>query len=190
MVGHGSVVMLIGLLAGFGLGASIIGGFEIFPGEIIGFDLPSDSSAWARAHVGGLTNGLMVLVGAALLYALRAPEKLSRRLFWMLVGAGYANSIFYWAALFAPNRAVSFGDNPEGETNVAAVIGFLPAFIFAAVTMVAFSMLASYAFKSARSELPERGAPASEREGGASRASEPAGADGGNEVGRSEGSLR
>ena len=105
MVGHGAVVMVFGLLAGFGLVMSLIGGFEIFPGHILEFELPANSRAWARAHSGGLMNGLLVLVGAVLLYTMKMPPRFARHWYWMLVGAGYANTLFYWGALFAPSIA-------------------------------------------------------------------------------------
>lgn len=148
MVGHGAVVTLFGLFAGFGLVMSIIGGFEVFPGEIVEFEVPSDTEAWARAHAGGLLNGILVLVGALLLHVMAFSEKVAQRLFWMLVGTGYANTIFYWGGLFADNRAVSFGDNREGETSIEAVIAFLPAFLFAFITTIAVATIAWHAFRS------------------------------------------
>lgn len=147
MVGHGAVVMVFGLLAGFGLVMSLIGGFEIFPGHILEFELPANSRAWARAHSGGLMNGLLVLVGAVLLYTMKMPPRFARHWYWMLVGAGYANTLFYWGALFAPSRALTFGDNRLGESNLAGVIGLLPAFIFAFILTVAMVMLAIHAFR-------------------------------------------
>ena len=146
MIGHGAIVMLFGLLGGLGLGIILIGGFEIFPGYIFPIDLPSDSAAWARVHAGGLMNGLMVIIFALVIHAARIPERLARHLFWMIVGAGYANTIFYWGALLAPSRALTFGDNPLGETNVAGIIGLLPAFFFAFITIAAVVMLAAHIF--------------------------------------------
>ena len=147
MVAHGAIVLLFGLLAGFGLGMSLIGGFEIFPGWILQYDMPANSAAWARAHAGGLMNGLLVIIFALILYALSLPERLSYHFYWMLVGTGYANTIFYWGALFAPSRALSFGDNPLGETNIAGIIGLAPAFIFAFITTLAVIILAVHIFR-------------------------------------------
>ena len=143
LVGHGAVVSFFGLLAGFGLTMSLIGGFEIFPGTILSFEVPGDDRAWARAHTGGLMNGLLVFVGALLIDRLH----LAGPYHWMFAGTGYANTVFYWAALFAPNHAISFGDNPLGESNLAGVIGFAPAFVFAFVMTAAMVMLARHAFQ-------------------------------------------
>ncbi|MAA75987.1 MAG: hypothetical protein CMN28_14915 [Salinisphaeraceae bacterium] len=150
MVGHGSIIMLIALAAGFGLTASLLGGLEFIPGIITQFEIPGSPEAWARTHAGGLLNGIMVLAVAGVLAGMQAGEKLSRQMFWMVAGAGYANTIFYWMALVSENRAISFADNRHGETSIFAVIGLAPAFIFAVVLMVAFFLLMREAFSSAR----------------------------------------
>jgi hypothetical protein len=146
MVAHGAIVILIGLAAGFGLVISLIGGFEVFPGTIVEFTFPADPAAWARTHVGGLLNGILVITGALVIHAMNLPQKTASRLCWMLVGTGYANTMFYWGGLFAPNHAVTFGDNRLGNTNVAAMLGFGPALVFAFVTMIAMVMLIRHGF--------------------------------------------
>ena len=150
MVGHGAIVSLLALLAGFGLLMELIGGFEVMPGTILAFDLPGDDRAWARTHAGGLMNGLLVFVGALLLWALQVPERTARHLAWMLVGTGYANTLFYWGGLLSATRALTFGDNRFGETSWAGVVGLAPAFLFAFVTLVAMVVIARHAFASAR----------------------------------------
>jgi len=146
MVAHGAIIILIALAAGFGLVISLIGGFEVFPGTIIEFGFPGDPRAWARTHAGGIMNGLLVIVGALVIYAMDLPQKTGSRLYWMLVGTGYANTIFYWGALFAPSRAVSFGSNRLGETNLAGMLGFGPALVFAFITMIAMVTLIRHGF--------------------------------------------
>lgn len=146
MIGHGAIVTLIALAAGFGLVMSLIGGFEVFPGTILEFEIPGDTSAWARAHAGGILNGVLVMVGALVIHAMALPQKTASRLYWMLVGTGYANTAFYWGALFAPSHAVTFGDNRLGESNLAGILGFAPALVFAIITMIAMVMLIRHGF--------------------------------------------
>lgn len=146
MTGHGALIMLIGLVAGFGLIISLIGGFEVFPGTIINFQVPGDTGAWARAHVGGLMNGMLVILFALFIHAADFPQRMTSQLYWMLVGTGYANTLFYWGGLFAPSRALTLGDNRLGDTNLAGILGFLPALIFAAVLMVAMVLVIRWAF--------------------------------------------
>lgn len=149
MVGHGAVVMFIGLVAGFGLLSSLIGGMELIPGSIISFSIPGDAGAWARAHVGGMFNGVFVMVVALLIATMKIADKPAGQLHWMLIGTGYANTIFYWAALVAPNRALTVADNVHGESNLWAIVGFVPALVFAIVALVAVFILIRQAFAKA-----------------------------------------
>ena len=152
MVAHGALIILIALAAGFGLVISLIGGFEVFPGTIVEFGFPGDPGAWARTHAGGIMNGLLVIAGALVINAMDLPQRTASRLFWMLVGTGYANTAFYWGALFAPSRAVTFGDNRLGDTNLAGVLGFAPALVFAFITMIAMVMLIRHGFSDSESD--------------------------------------
>lgn len=146
MVGHGAIIIFIALVAGFGLLTSLIGGFELFPGFILGFEVPGDTAAWARTHAGGLLNGILVTLFALFIHVARLPARQAGQLFWMLVGTGYANTAFYWGGLFSPSRALTFGDNRLGESNIAGILGFLPALVFAAVLMVAMVIVIRWAF--------------------------------------------
>lgn len=146
MIGHGAVVMLIGMSAGMGLLMSLLGGIELIPGSIIQFPFPGEAGAWARAHAGGILNGMLIMLIAVVLNAMGAAEAMISKLRWMLIGTGYANTLFYWGAVFAPNRALSIADNKFGPSNAAAVIGLVPALIFVVISIVAIVMLAREAF--------------------------------------------
>lgn len=146
MIGHGTIILLIGMLTGFGLLASLLGGMEFIPGSIIEFVIPGDPGAWARAHVGGMLNGMLIILVAILVVMLKLSARLAGHLYWMLVGTGYANTLFYLAALLAPNRALSFADNRFGESNIFAVVGLMPALVFVMVSIIAVSMLAYSTF--------------------------------------------
>lgn len=146
MVGHGAIVLFIAMVAGFGLLMSLIGGFEVVPGTIISFHIPGDTSAWARTHVGGLMNGMLVIVFALFIHAAQLPEPLARRLSWMLVGTGYANTAFFWGAMFAPSRSLTLGDNRLGNTNLVGTLVGLPGLVFAIVLMIAMVVVVRWAF--------------------------------------------
>jgi hypothetical protein len=148
MIGHGAIVTVMALFAGFGLTMSLIGGFEVFPGQILPFEMPGDSSAWARTHAGGLMNGMLVILVALVIFAMQIEGALEKRLYWMLVGTGYANTVFYWGGLFSQTRALTFGDNRFGETNIAGIIGFAPALVFSIISCTAFIMIMLHAFSS------------------------------------------
>lgn len=150
MVGHGAAVMLVGMTAGIGLLISLLGGIELIPGQIIEFTIPGNSDAWVRTHIGGMMNGFLILVGAILIGALGFAEAGARRIYWMLVGTGWANTLFYWAALVAPNRALSVADNRFGESNLASIIGLVPALLFAVISLIAVFLIMRQAFAAAR----------------------------------------
>lgn len=151
MIAQGATVLFVGMLAGIGLLMSLLGGIELIPGTIIEFTIPGDSGAWARTHVGGMLNGMLILLVAVLMAGIGFEGAPAGRLYWMLVGTGWANTLFYWAALFAPNRALSVADNRFGESNLAAIIGLVPALVFAVISLVAVFMLMRQAFAAARS---------------------------------------
>ena len=65
MIGNAFLVIVMSMLAGFMLGFGLIGGLELYPGNIVEMPYYGTADGWARAHVGGLTNGLLV-IGVAL----------------------------------------------------------------------------------------------------------------------------
>jgi hypothetical protein len=142
MVGHAALIMIVALGAGIGLLMSLLGGVELVPGHIAEFAMPGNTQAWARAHVGGILNSLLVMVVALVLPGLGFSGRAAARLGWLLIGTGWANTVFYWAALFSANRALSFGANRFGPSGPVAIIGFLPALLFAVVALVAMAVIA------------------------------------------------
>lgn len=150
MIGQGAAVLLVGMLAGVGLLMSLLGGIELIPGQIIEFTIPGDTGAWVRTHIGGMLNGILIMLVSVMMAGLGFVGAAAGRMFWMLVGTGWANTVFYWAALFAPNRALSFADNKFGESNVAAIIGLAPALLFAVISIIAIFTLMQRAFASAK----------------------------------------
>lgn len=145
MIGHAAVIMLVAFLAGGGLLASLLGGLELVPGTISPIEIFGQTDAWVRAHVGGMLNAIMIMVVALALPVLRFTEGGAGRIAVLLVGTGWANTLFYWAALLAPNRALSFGDNRYGEANWVAWLGLAPALVFTVLIFIAFALIARQA---------------------------------------------
>jgi hypothetical protein len=152
MIGHGASILFIGMLAGIGLLMSRLGGIELIPGHIIEFTIPGEAGAWARTHIGGMMNAFLIFLVALMIPGLGFAEATAGRLYWMLVGTGWANTLFYWAALLAPNRALSFADNRYGPSNLAAIVGLLPALTFAVISLIAVFILARQACVSAKQD--------------------------------------
>lgn len=153
MIGHAALILLVAFAAGVGLLVSLLGGLELIPGHVIPLAIAGETATWVRAHVGGLLNALLILAVAATLPALGFELRSAARIGWMLIGTGWANTLFYWAALFATNRALTFGPNRFGEANWASVIGLAPALIFVFISIVAAILIARQAFGASAKKL-------------------------------------
>jgi hypothetical protein len=148
MIGHGALILLVAMFSGIGLLVARLGGLELVPGEILSFSIPGAPDAWARVHVGGLLNAFLIFLVALMLPVLGFSIKAATRLGWVIIATGWANSLFYWAALFAPNRALSFGANRYGEGGLIAAIGLAPALLFVFLSLIAVGVIAIRAFSS------------------------------------------
>jgi styrene-oxide isomerase len=94
MIGHGLLMMLVGLVTGLLLWVSLLGGFEIYPGFILNINLGGTSEGWARVHRGIPMNSLMVLVFAFVVGSLSFSSKKENVLGWVFIATGWANTVF------------------------------------------------------------------------------------------------
>tara|TARA_Y100000385_G_scaffold195869_1_gene202726 strand:- start:3699 stop:4181 length:483 start_codon:yes stop_codon:yes gene_type:complete len=132
IIQHGLGVILFGLIGGFFLGWNVIGKitFPPFPIEI-DYAIPGTTAAWRAVHTGSIMNGIMALVLAALFSWCDLSKTLAERISWTIITVIWGNSIFYLAAVFAPNHGLSWGSNAAGEGNIAGIIAYIPAIIAA-----------------------------------------------------------
>lgn len=79
-----------------------------------------------RAHTGGLTNGLLVVIFALALPKLDLSAVMNRFCAWGLIYVAWSFTIFYWIGNAVGNRALTMGDNPMGESSLLSLVGFLP----------------------------------------------------------------
>jgi len=136
MIGHSLLLMVSGLLAGFMLGFGLIGGLEVAPGTIVSMPYYGSVDGWIRAHVGGLTNGLMVIAIALSFPFIPISQRMQRITAYGLIFVAWANTVFYWLGNAAANRALSIGDNPLGQSDVFGIVGFVPALFGAVIALV------------------------------------------------------
>ena len=136
MIGHALLVMVAALLAGFMLGFGLIGGLEVLPGTIVSMPYYGSVDGWIRAHVGGLTNGLMVIAIALSFPFIPISQRMQRITAYGLIFVAWANTVFYWLGNAAANRALSIGDNPLGQSDVFGIVGFVPALFGAVIALV------------------------------------------------------
>ena len=127
MIGNGLLVILVSMLAGFMLMFGLLGGLEVWPGKIMAVAVYGSTDGWVRAHSGGAMNGLLVVVVALALPKLNLSGQLQRIVAYGFIYVAWSFTIFYWFGNAAGNRALTFGDNPLGESDVFGILGFLPA---------------------------------------------------------------
>ena len=127
MVINGLLVLTVAMLSGFMLMFLLIGGLEVWPGRILQIPVYGSEAGWVRAHSGGVTNGLLVLIIGAILPNLNLGALSKKLVCYGFVYVAWSFTIFYWFGNAAGNRALTLGDNPLGGTDVFGVIGFIPA---------------------------------------------------------------
>ncbi|MEL0151550.1 MAG: hypothetical protein VW950_07930, partial [Rhodobiaceae bacterium] len=64
LIGHALLVLIVGLLAGFMLAFSLIGGLEVMPSIFMGIPVFGTTEGWVRAHSGGIVNALLMIAVA------------------------------------------------------------------------------------------------------------------------------
>jgi hypothetical protein len=133
---HGLIAILVGLIGGFVLVASLIGGISGSPLPLfLALDVPGTSKGWLGFHLGMLLNGMMALV---LERVLATREMSVRRMIvtsWGIAIAVWGNGAFYLFSMFAPNRGLTSDSNVLGPSNIFGQLAYFPA-IVGAITLI------------------------------------------------------
>lgn len=146
LAGHGALVIIAGLVAGFFIGFVALGGFILDPLPSARFEFPGSERGWRAMHVGALLNGVMALTVAGIIDRAVQAAARKRLITRVLTLAIWANTLFYLAANFAANRGLSPWDNAVGGGSIAGLIAFLPAAIAAGLTIWVMALFARSAF--------------------------------------------
>lgn len=126
MIGNGLLVILVAMLSGFMLMFKLIGGIEVWPGNIIPVPIYGTAEGWVRAHSGGTMNGLLVIVVALALPKLNLNARVQAWTAWGLIYVAWSFTVFYWLGNAAGNRGLTIGDSQLGQTDFISVVAFLP----------------------------------------------------------------
>lgn len=126
MLGNGLLVVLVAMFAGFMLMFDLIGGIEYWPGKMINFEVYGTDAGWVRAHSGGVTNGLLVMVVALALPKLGLSTRMQAWTCWGFVYIAWSFTVFYWLGNASSNRALTLGPSALGAPDTIGIIGFLP----------------------------------------------------------------
>jgi hypothetical protein len=149
-IGHGMIVLLIGLLSGVILIFSLLDAVTLWPLPRWEVDIPGSTRGWQAAHVGGILNGVMIAGVSLLMLKLDLSGKRAFWVGWGMIITGWGNTVFYWAGNFAANRGLSVGETPFGQGDIAGALGFLGGGAAMVFTIIAVSILAKVGFEKAK----------------------------------------
>jgi hypothetical protein len=150
VMGHGMLVLLIGLLSGIGLIFSLLDAVTLWPLPVWDVSIPGSTRGWQAAHVGGILNGVMIAGAAVLMTKLSLTGKRALWVGWGMIITGWANTVFYWAGNFSANRGLSMTETPYGAGDIWGALAFLGGGAGMVFTTVAVIMLALSAFEKAK----------------------------------------
>ena len=152
MIGHGALVVLAGLVLGFGFIFSLIGEINLWP--VPGhwaIEMPGNERAWRAAHIGNILNGVMAMAGGVSLPYARLKAGAEKFVAWSFIIAIWGNFGFYvFSALGATGRGLTFGANKFGGGDVLSILNFLVAYPGAVLLPIAMFLIARGAFAAAR----------------------------------------
>ncbi|MFP6599963.1 MAG: hypothetical protein VB852_05975 [Deltaproteobacteria bacterium] len=94
MICHGSVVIILALIAGFPYALAILGGSA------------GGSRAWAAAHTGGIMNGLLVLVAAGAARRSALNKTRQKVMAYCLIATAWGNLLGYSVGAITGTRGL------------------------------------------------------------------------------------
>ncbi|MFT4562875.1 MAG: hypothetical protein ACI9BW_002625 [Gammaproteobacteria bacterium] len=146
MLGHGLLVMLAAMFAGFMLMFHLLGGMEIWPNKIIGVPMYGTSEGWVRAHTGGLLNGVLVFIVGLGLPKLNLGERTQKFTAYGLIYCAWTFTLFYWLGNASSNRGLSMGPSALGEPDMIGLIAFLPGLPSVFIVVIVLAICAKSTF--------------------------------------------
>ena len=150
LLGHGALVVIVGLLGGYMLVFAVLGRVEIWPLFALELEVPGGVRAWRATHVGAITNGLLCAMGALALPFLTAGKSRTFVVYGLIFTA-WANSAFYIFSAFGNTHGLSGGQvDGLGKGNVYDVLAYIPAVLAATVAIICMALIAIGALRAAR----------------------------------------
>lgn len=150
VIGHGMLVLLVGLIAGVLLTFSLLEAVALWPLPTWEVPIPGSTRGWVAAHVGGILNGVMMAGLALLMGKLGLTGSRAYWTGWGLIIIGWGNTLFYWAANFSANRGLSPAGTNLGEGGVWATLAYIGGVVGMVFAFIVVIILARAAFDAAR----------------------------------------
>jgi hypothetical protein len=145
---HGSIIIVIGLLSGFGFLFVILDSVSVWP-VVIELDaaFPGSERGWRLAHVAGISNGLMMIVAGLTLVHIEATKRAQAWIVWGMIYTGWANTIFFHMGNFSSNRALSAGTSNLGEADLLGAVGYVIGASTIPFTLIAMALIGYSSFR-------------------------------------------
>jgi len=123
---HGAAIAVIGLVSGFGLVFAILGAWQVWPLTLAsGLPVPGSEHGWRVAHVAGVLNGMLMMLGGLALVPTAPGPSAQRWIVGGLVWTGWGNTLFFHFANASNNRGLSAGSTRFGDADLAGTVGYL-----------------------------------------------------------------
>jgi len=122
---HAVLVLTVGLIAGLMLTFSLLDAVNLWPLPVWEVEIPGTTRGWQAAHVGGILNGIMLIVLALVAKKLKLSSGQYCISSYGLILTGWGNTLFYWAGNVASNRGLSMADTHFGPADIAGALAFL-----------------------------------------------------------------
>tara|TARA_R110000772_G_scaffold267850_1_gene392812 strand:+ start:4533 stop:4985 length:453 start_codon:yes stop_codon:yes gene_type:complete len=124
---NASLILMLGLLTGFGYGQHVIA-------EVSGTlsSIPGDIRGWRMAHLECLLNSLLILAIAGAIRPLQFSAKISGSIFWGLIVCGWSNAIASTLSTITGGRGTEFtGLDWNSVNHILFVAGVIAIFVAA-----------------------------------------------------------
>jgi len=142
LLAHGAAVGVIGLVSGFGLVFAILDAWHVWPLTLeTDLPVPGSEHGWRVAHVAGVLNGMLMILGGLALVPVAAGQSAQRWIVGGLVWTGWGNTLFFHLANLSSNRGLSAGSTRLGEADLAGIVGYLVGASTIPFTIVALALL-------------------------------------------------
>lgn len=139
---HGSIIVIVGLLSGFGFLFVILDSVSVWPITIeLDATFPGSERGWRVAHVAGVLNGFMMIIAGLALVHVQATLRAQAWIVWGLIYTGWGNTIFFHCANFSNNRGLSAGTTKYGEADLSGTVGYLIGASTIPFTIIAFALI-------------------------------------------------